>query len=330
MRPQSIAAEINAAAASACVPLSVVLELSLRCNEQCYYCYRSQESPTAELSANAWAAIFRQLAQAGTLYCTITGGEPFLRSDLMEILQSARSFDLAISILSNGTLITEEHARQLHELGIMDVGISLLAATPELHDRLSGMDGSFRMATAALDLLRRAGVRTLIKHSVSSENFGHYRMLREYAELHGHGFECDTMIMPSENGTPSPFALTQSQHAVFMNDMQMQHCHMDQRNALHCDAGRSLCGIGPAGDLYPCILLPQRWGSLEDESFVSLWRGRSAEQFRRDEENVRRVCATCEMNTACARCHALALAETGDWRGGAPSLCTRAEAFYKR
>lgn len=331
MTDKTLAQQVNIRASASNVPLSVLVELTHRCNLSCYFCYQKHTRCAGRLDTETWADILGQLADAGTLYLTISGGEPFLRKDIFQILERARKRGFAVSLISNGTLIYGTTARKLRELGVMDVGVSFHAADPALHDRLTGVPGSFERALRGLRNLLGADMRVLLKHSVSSGNFGEYRRLEQLANEEGALFECDSVVVPVRPGSVSPFALSMEQHRTFLHDMGATPsvCAHDSafKENLHCDAGRSLCGIGPEGNVFPCIQLPVILGNLGAQPFRSIWSGRSARRVRRQEKHLDSTCCTCELCAVCARCHGVAYLETGNWRGPSPSLCRRARAM---
>ncbi len=331
MTEKTIAQQINLEAAKKLVPLSVFIELTHRCNLTCYYCYQASYKHQKELSLHQWRGVLKQLAEMGTLYVTFSGGEPFLREDFLEILANARKHNFAVSIISNGLLLTKEWAAGLADLGIMDVGISLHAANALLHDKLSGAMGSFNDALQAIRLLVTREVKVLIKHSVSNANFGEYTQVEKIADAEGCGFECDTGILPAEYETVSPFALSQKQQRTFLADMGVKPittCDTSRdESTLHCDAGRSLCGITPGGDVYPCIILPIDLGNFVDTPFKEIWHGKKADQFRNDEKTLSQECLSCKISHHCSRCHGFAFVEEGKWEGKSRSLCERAKAM---
>jgi len=253
-----------------------------------------------------------------------------MRRDILSIVALARENGFAVSMITNGTLITRQIVRALADLGIMDIGISLHAADRALHDRLTGKSGSFR---SALDSIRRcanAGIKVIIKHTVSKANFGQYRLLEALANREGCLFECDSFVVPSEQKTVSFFALAGDQHGRFIGDMKAATVFSGNADSLHCDAGRSVAGITPYGDLIPCIQLPVRFGSLQNRPFADLWNGARAASFRARERRLLAECETCRVRIYCSRCHGLAWAESGNFRGSSPSCCVRAKAVKER
>jgi radical SAM additional 4Fe4S-binding domain len=332
MPAKTIAQQVNKQASQKNIPLSVLCELTYQCNLSCYYCYQKNVPKGAELSCTQWEAIFRQLARMGTLYLTFSGGEPFLREDFLDIVSAACSHDFAISIISNGTLLTKNKVKRLAGLGIMDMGLSFHAAGKALHDRLAGKKGSFDKTLLALRLCVDAGIKTLIKHSVSTENFMEFSKLAEMADKEGSFFECDGNVVPHERGVASPFAINQDQYKIFLKAMKAaplpRFFKASNYDTLHCDAGRSLCGITPQGDVVPCIQLPVVLGNLQKKTFGEIWRSPAAKKFRVQEKSLDEACETCGIRQFCSRCHGIAFHETnGNWQGASSCLCSRAGAM---
>jgi len=332
MQPnRSIAQQTNISASRKNIPLSVFAEVTRACNLNCYYCYQPSHKAGRELTLAQWKNVLAQLSRQGALYIAFSGGEPFIRSDFLEIVAAARTHNFAVSIISNGTCIGKKAAAVLAHLGVMDVGISLHASQPQLHDRLSGRQGGFSKALAAIRLLTAAGIKVLIKHCVSSENFGEYKKIEHIAQSEGCVFECDSTVLPLKNDDISPYALNIEQHRQFLCDMDMQplaSCiDTDSQWSLHCDAGRSMCAVDACGEIYPCILLPIPFGNAAERSFSEIWHSVEANSFRQQELSIDETCESCSMHSLCSRCHAVAWMESGDWRGKSKSLCDRAEAM---
>jgi radical SAM protein with 4Fe4S-binding SPASM domain len=333
MPQTTIARQINLLASRKNTPLSVLIELTYRCPHSCYYCYQKEYPKVKELSFAKWRAILRELADSGVLYLTFSGGEPFTRKDFLPIVEFARSLDFGISIITNGALINRRTVDQLAALCIMDIGISFLAADARMHDLFSGVKGSFCKARESLDLCLEKGIKTMIKHTVSSLNFGEFLKLRKLATETGAFFECDCFTMPSKAGAVSPYALSEEKFHLFLKKMKVVPFPCSKKSdlsaQLHCDAGRSVAGITPNGTVVPCIQLAIPLGNLKKTSFKSVWNSLAAQRFREQEKQLSKQCILCKTREYCSRCHGIALLEAGDWRGKAKSLCLYAAAMKK-
>src|SRR2546430_13382036 len=94
------------------LPLSVHFDLTYRCNERCVHCYLDHEDH-GELSTAECIDALEQLAKAGTLFLTFSGGEIFLRRDLEELLATARRLHFDVSLKTNALLVTPERAEMV-------------------------------------------------------------------------------------------------------------------------------------------------------------------------------------------------------------------------
>src|SRR5205814_9191155 len=86
----TLMAELNGRALALGVPLSAHVDLTYRCNERCVHCYLPHDD-RGEMTTAEVKDLLDQMAAAGGFFLTISGGEPFLRDDLFELLAHARS-----------------------------------------------------------------------------------------------------------------------------------------------------------------------------------------------------------------------------------------------
>ena len=97
------------------IPVDVSIELTHHCNFRCQHCYIPDFSAPDLLSTERLLSLLEELADVGTLFLTLTGGELFLRRDWLTIAGRARELGFALRLFSNGTLIDDEVADQIAE-----------------------------------------------------------------------------------------------------------------------------------------------------------------------------------------------------------------------
>ena len=124
-------------------PLSVELDLSARCNNNCVACWHyspyikvneSEEWKNAVLDFEATKRMIDDLKELGTEYVFICGsGEPFLNPHIMEIVSYIRRKGIKCGINTNGTLLNKENLKEMIKLGVSRLHVSLWAATPETY-----------------------------------------------------------------------------------------------------------------------------------------------------------------------------------------------------
>jgi len=162
-------------------PMSVDLAITNRCNLRCEYCsYFSAADVSEDLPCEEWLRFFEELGSLAVLSVTLQGGEPFYREDLKEIIGGIIRNRMRYSILSNGTLITEEMAAFISSTGRCDcVQVSIDGSVPATHDAFRG-DGSFRKAMDGIQLLQKHGVPNSVRVTIHRKNV---RELEEIAKL---------------------------------------------------------------------------------------------------------------------------------------------------
>src|SRR5580698_9638347 len=96
--------EMSAKALELGIPLSVQLDLTYRCNEECIHCYLDHEDH-GEMTTSEIKNLLDQLAEAGVFFLTLSGGEILLRKDFFEILEYARSLLFSVKLKTNAVLI---------------------------------------------------------------------------------------------------------------------------------------------------------------------------------------------------------------------------------
>jgi MoaA/NifB/PqqE/SkfB family radical SAM enzyme len=314
-------------ASRAHIPISVLFEVTHRCNLGCEHCYLTEgpvgrPKPTrAELSLEEIRCVLDQLADAGTLFLTLSGGEIFLRRDALDIVAHARSRGLSVTVFTTGTLLTPEKASELAALHPLSVEVSIYSPRPEVHDRVTRIPGSHARSLRALRMLKERGVVILIKSPLMSLNSGEYHGIIELAEELGAGYGFDPMLVPRRDGDLTLLNLsldTQQLYQIFADPVlakefsQPVKC-LPQPGEEICATGRRHCLISPYGDLFPCMVYPVPAGNLREKSFNEIWTGSPIlHDLRKKTLDDLRGGAKV---IGGLRCSALALIENGDFLG---------------
>ncbi len=342
------------------IPYSGSLELTHRCNLTCRHCY--QFPPRGpEMGTSEWKDLLEQLAEAGCLFVSFTGGEPLLREDLPELVSRAAELDFVITVQTNATLLDERAARFLGGLPNLRVDVSLYGAVPTTHDRLTGVEGSFEATRRALDMLLTEGVPVLLKVTVGNFNIGEVRDIAALARELGVEAIFSAMIFPRNDGNlaPTAFRLDDRELEEFTRfqaeynlpavaDMMgverekgkellrlLSSCAIGPPEPFggrkhRCGCARISFAVNPYGDVYPCVALPIVVGNVKKERFADIWSGSSIlKELREDEEKLPQECATCELLDTCPICRALCYVEDRVIRGRNAERCRQTHAIAR-
>jgi len=149
----------------------VVWNCTGQCNLRCMHCYsQSTDSRGAdELTTREGLSLLEDLADFGCPVVLFSGGEPLLRTDLMELIGHARQFGLRTVVSTNGTGLTPAVAEEFRRAGLNYAGVSLdgMART---NDLFRGVEGAFELALAGIRNCLRAGVKAGLRFTITRRN----------------------------------------------------------------------------------------------------------------------------------------------------------------
>ncbi len=313
------------------VPIAVMMEVTRRCNLSCIHCYSVRDE--RELSLVQIEDIANQLREAGTLFLTLTGGEPLVREDFLDIVGIARGIGFDVKLITNGTLVTGEIADGLARLAVSEAGVSVLGATAETHDGLTRVPGSWEKSVAAVRMLKERGVPVHMKSTLMRENFPERAGIARLAEELGVTCLMDPVVSPRNDGSTDVLA-----HRLSEEQMEgVYRDHFDQREEddgtyrpLFCEAGSTFAAVSAAGELYPCIQLPAAAGNILEDGFARVWEESALlEKMRTATKADLKGCAECRFASGCYRCPGLAYLEEGDAFGPSPTACFVAGCYER-
>jgi radical SAM protein with 4Fe4S-binding SPASM domain len=179
----------------------VVWNWTRRCNLACRHCYASAVRGPApgELDTAEAHALLRQLAALRVPALLLSGGEPLVRPDALDLLTAASGLSLRCTLSTNGTLIDADTARGLAAAGITYVGISV-DGPPADHDRWRGRRGAHAATLAGIRRLRAEGVRVGLRFTLHRASVPHLPYLFELAAAEGISRICVYHLVPAGRG----------------------------------------------------------------------------------------------------------------------------------
>ena len=317
------------------IPLSVLFELTYRCNLRCRHCYVVDQGEQ-ELCFDEIIDILDQLAAEKCLFLTFSGGEVLLREDFFDIAEYARTRGFAVKVFSNGTLVDESTARRLGSLQPVEVGISIYGSDAATHDWFTGVPGSFERSLLALRLLRAQGVTTVVKCLLMKENFTQIEDVKVLAFDAGAIPQFDPIVTPRNDGKRDPLQYELSDTDLYrlfsqeiVSPTEMKGQALLPPESIICRAGRDSFSISPGGQVYPCVALPIPVGNLRQQDLPDIWRSVQATKLRELTLSDLHQCISCADLHYCTRCWGLALVESGDYLGPSYLNCRIARIRHR-
>ncbi len=245
------------------VPSLIVISPTMRCNLNCQGCYAGRYSKEHEIDEATFDRIITEGKELGIYFYVISGGEPFLRADLLSIAE--KHDDAVFMVYTNGTLIDEDLAHRLADLGNISPAISLEGMEKETDARRGAR--TFKAVMRAMDYLQEAGAvfgfsATYTRNNVevlADEAF--IDMLIDKGAMYGWFFmlipvgkdnDMSLMCTPAQRDTMRKHVLnlreTKPIFAIdFWNDGPMVSGCMA--------GGRSYLHINAQGDIEPCVFI---------------------------------------------------------------------------
>ena len=147
----------------------VVWNCTPACNLACSHCYAAYAGEQKVLTTDQARAVIDDLAAFQVPVLLFSGGEPFARPDIRTLAAYAKAKGLRVTFSTNGTLIDEDTADWIRDLGVAYVGISI-DGTEAIHDAFRRRPGAYQLSLAAIRRLRDRGVKVGLRVTMTRDN----------------------------------------------------------------------------------------------------------------------------------------------------------------
>ena len=312
--------------------------LTERCNLRCKHCYQSG-SGGMEISLpevkEVVTEVAEMLAQWQERYgiefspsFNITGGEPFLRQDIFDILGVIRSRGFDTYLLSNGVLIDREKAQKISDLGVRGVQVSI-EGPEKVHELIRGR-GSFSSAMKGVQHLLETGTTVTLNVTLSDINADHFMEMIELSSLTGVQRLGFSRLVPSGRGAgllnnmlgkervkqlyESILSVKVKGLEIVTGDpivSQMSSDSKEDEGSIPlggCAAGVSGVTILQDGTITPCRRLSVPIGNVRKDSLREVWATSGVLMKLRDKKSYAGKCGMCRRWASCRGCRAIAYA----------------------
>lgn len=312
--------------------------LTEKCNLACKHCYQDGRS-SDELSFPEIKKVIVETSDMITSWSetyhvdfsrsmNITGGEPFLRKDLFDVLGEVKRHGFDTYVLTNGILATRKHARALVDLGVSGVQVSI-EGCEEVHDEIRGR-GSFAAAVAGIEHLIDAGLTVTLNVTLSSLNASSLTKVIACGTHVGARRIGFSRLVPSGKGSSLLSEMLPPQHVkeLYTSLFALEFKGLEvvtgdpvasQMNARAdgdagnvaisgCAAGVSGLTIQPDGSVTPCRRMPIPIGNVRRDSLREIWSTSPVLRALRDRGSYRGKCGACKRWAVCRGCRAIAYA----------------------
>ncbi|MDY6966228.1 MAG: radical SAM protein [Halobacteriota archaeon] len=288
----------------------VMWNITRACNLRCKHCYLdARDAHPDELTLEEGKAFIDDLADMEIPMLIITGGEPLMGKHFFDYAFYAKEKGVRVVISTNGTVISEDVANRLKEADILYVGVSVDAASAEIHDEFRGLPGSWDRAMQGVKNAMDAGLKTGLRITINKSNWQEVPALLDLAVELGVPRFCLYHLVPTGRGEAiSDWDVTKEERlqvlkhlydkALELRDVEIEILTTDSpmdgvyilerlkeedperfddvRELLKvsggCSIGNKVANVDYLGNVNPCHFAPQeRVGNIRERSFQELW-----------------------------------------------------------
>ena len=265
-------------------------EVTERCNLRCVHCYvgnRGQKKSFkhSSLSLEKYREVLRQAKEQGAYRVELTGGEPFIYPGLKELCQLSKDLNFMVAIYTNATLITEETAAWLEEVGVNLLIITNYGTEKSFYEKTTRVAGSRARFVEAIKILKKYDILFKQQFMLLTTNQKNRQDLFDVCKP-----RVGVRIMP-ETQSDNPVYYRASDQAIKDVFKLKYYYHLDKGDTVKikqsrplaedpvCNMGRESLLIGVEGQVKYCTNSPVI-GSVYQESLAEIWQGKNLEKAR--------------------------------------------------
>ena len=338
----------NTAPACARAPMGLLAELTHRCPLRCPYCSNPLELTRVaeELTTAQWQEVMRQAGEIGVLQLHLSGGEPCVRQDLEEILDSAVQAGLYTNLITSGVTLTRERLEGMVKRGLDHVQLSIQDVDPANADKLSGYKGGSQKKHEVAKWVKELGLPLTLNAVVHRHNISSLPAIIDYAVEMGAGrlevahtqyyawaLKNRAALIPTREQFLETVKYVDEARerlkGILVFDFVVHDHYAVRPKPCMGGWGRSLVTITPSGKVLPChaaeTIAWLQHDNIRDRKLGDIWVNGAAFEAYRGTSWMKEPCRSCdrrEIDWGGCRCQALAM--TGDAANADPT-CDKSE-----
>jgi MoaA/NifB/PqqE/SkfB family radical SAM enzyme len=273
------------------LPIAMTFAITYKCQCKCVHCSagRHFRKDKKELSTEEAKKLIDDAQKLGVTIIAFTGGEPFLREDVFELISYVDKRKAMPIIFTNGQFLTEENVNKLVDAGLYSLFLSIDTIDPEEHNKLRGMPGLFQTGIEGVKRVKSKGIFTGLSSYAtrSGTERGIYKQLYELTKELGLQniilFDCvPTGNMLKDTSEMLTFELRSEIHKysaeIFkskkvppLSSQAWQNSVEAYLSGIGCLAGNIQFYASAYGDISPCDFTPLSFGNIRNEPLKKIW-----------------------------------------------------------
>jgi radical SAM protein with 4Fe4S-binding SPASM domain len=323
-------------------PLLVIWEVTRSCALACSHCRAAAElgRDPRELSTEEGKALLDDVRGMGTPICILSGGDPFNRPDLEDLIAHGKSIGLRMGTIPAATEnLTEERLMSIKKAGCDQIAFSVDAPIPEPHDDFRGVPGAYARTLQGIEGAHKAGIPVQINTCFAEWNLPYLEDMIKFVTEKKIVFWEVFFLIPTGRGSTMRGITAKQFEEVFARLEEVRkesNFHVKLTEAQHLyrfqsvadgkmksspavNAGKGFAFVDFQGDAYPSGFLPLSAGNVRKRPISEIYRESPLFRDLRDPEKLQGKCGRCEYAWVCGGSRARAFAMTGSPYGPDPS-----------
>lgn len=291
---------------------SVELAVTYACQAKCHKCYAAnlQDQSRGVLTPDQIRSLWKECLDLGAIHVNITGGEPTLRPDLVDIIKCLTPDRVMVSVVSNCLKVDEEMVASWAAAGLNTLQASLDSAVSKVHDELRGVTGCYDKVINAARLCHKHGINICFSTVLSPESTSDEKQMWDLLELceqeNAFLLICDSAQVGGWEGQNEKMFSREERNAILQKLLKhpkaRHHALYNFRGRKGCPAGIEKIYITAYGDITPCDLIHESFGNVLEEPLAKIWKRmtqdlrfaqKTRECIRYLEDGIDPKCAAC-------------------------------------
>jgi radical SAM protein with 4Fe4S-binding SPASM domain len=275
-------------------PYRMDLAITYRCNNKCLHCYAGGPRETKELTTEEWHKVMHKLLKLGIPHVVFTGGEPTLRDDLPKLVAYTQEIGLVSGLVTNGRRLRDEsYFNSLVDAGLDHVQVTVESHDPKVHDKITGVDGSWEETVQGLKNAIASPIYTLSNTTLNKYNVRDILKTIDFLSSLGlKQFACNSLIYSGKAPeVAKEFALDEASLEPILTKIRdharklgmeftwytpTEYCVLNplqlELGIKSCSACRISMCIEPDGTVIPCQSYFSPLGNILKDSWKKIWK----------------------------------------------------------
>lgn len=325
-------------------PLWVLLELTHKCPLECSYCYNQLDFVNTKdaMSKDDWFRVMDEVRELGAVQLGISGGEPLLNKDIVDIVQKANDLKFYTNLITSGVGAPKGIVKKLKDAGLKTVQLGIQSHDENTMTLITNNKNSYKEKIAFAKEVKEAGLQLIVNTCITRQNIHQVGQIIEFAETLGANYleianiQYYGWALKNINALlPSKEQLDEAKAKV--NEYRQKDDAMkvflvvpdyfaDRPKACMNGWGTTFLTINPDGVALPCNTantLPLDFPNVKENSVKEVWHDSKAFNYFRGDSWMKEPCRTCdERDKDFGGCRCQAFALTGEMNAADP-VCSK-------